>query len=336
MGSRIQGESPLVPVAGVIGLEVEYPAFLARYFRNGAHLGGVLHTEMGAQQLKDMGRAIVTEFADQFRGANQHRLAALGKGSTYEAFEVNLQGLTDQGISQFIDSRILNAMRVPRVLVETLLSTGSGLNSDVYRTQARAWWNGSVRSMLKLIAGGLTMGFRDELGNLRFDFDLSDVGPLQIEKAEAARWVLPVYEAGLMRMDTAQEEMGLPIDTSIQPPDVSEGLPTSLEGLPVTTAKRMTPSAWSAYWKACGMATRHATIEANDDGVAFGDYAVLWGVVDGHRTYFDKETDFGPADSATGAIWAWQRRHFTVRCTWDMSLSGVSDDVGLWVTGPVL
>ena len=191
LGSRIQGESPLIQIVNVIGLEVEYPAFLARYFRNGAHVGGVLHTEMTPQQLKDTGRAAVEQFADQFRGANQHRLAALGKGSQYTPFEVNLQGLADQGLQQLIDSRILNAMRVPRVLVETLLSTGSGLNSDVYRTQARAWWNGPVRSFLRLIAGGLTMAFQDEMGTLRFEFDTSDVGALQVEKAEAARWVLP-------------------------------------------------------------------------------------------------------------------------------------------------
>ncbi|MDE0003387.1 MAG: phage portal protein [Rhodospirillaceae bacterium] len=234
LGSRIQGESPLVQVAGVIGLEVEYPAFLARYFRNGAHIGGVLHTEMTAQQLKDAGRHIVQDFANQFRQENQHRLAALGKGSRYEAFEVNLQGLTDEGLGRFIDSRILNAMRVPRVLVETLLSTGSGLNSDVYRTQARAWWNGSVRSFLRLISGGLTMAFRDELGTLRFDFDLSDVGPLQLEKAEAASWVLPVYEAGLITQETAQKELGVPIDATIQPPDVTEAFPGDLEGLPQT------------------------------------------------------------------------------------------------------
>ncbi|MDE0003388.1 MAG: hypothetical protein OXQ29_11905 [Rhodospirillaceae bacterium] len=82
------------------------------------------------------------------------------------------------------------------------------------------------------------------------------------------------------------------------------------------------------------MATRHAEITANDEGVAFADYAVLWGVVDGHRTYFDRETDFGPAQNQP--VLYGHGGDETLRA----SVLGVVtertvDDVGLWVASQI-
>ena len=80
------------------------------------------------------------------------------------------------------------------------------------------------------------------------------------------------------------------------------------------------------------MATKHAIIEPNDDGLTFGDYAVLWGVVDGHRTYFDKETEFGPATNQPILF-----NHGGDQTIRGSMLGQVTerrvDDVGLWVQG---
>lgn len=82
------------------------------------------------------------------------------------------------------------------------------------------------------------------------------------------------------------------------------------------------------------MATKHAQIESNDDGIAFGDYALLWNVVDGHRTYFDKDTELGPATNQP-IIYDHGRDKKIGSTVFGHATQRKVDDIGLWVDSQI-
>jgi HK97 family phage portal protein len=182
--SLLWGLSPFVPGQKSVLFNRYSQEYLNSFYLKGATPG--LALTIGQEANEAVALRMLRSFEMAYTGRrNQRRTMILPKGVT--ASPVG-HTIADQRLEYHIDRNresILALLKVPKQ--EVGLATTGSLGSEEYKTAVKNFWASTLKPMMRLIAGALTLAFKQELGERYFlEFDLSDVDALQEDKLAKA------------------------------------------------------------------------------------------------------------------------------------------------------
>ena len=183
-GSMIWGLSPFLAGQRAILFNRYSTEYLNSFYQKGASPSMVL--EMGEMANETNALRLLRSFEAAYTGRrNQRRPLVTPKGVTAKAIS---HSLADQQLKDYIAQNretILALLKIPPH--EVGLQKSGSLGSEEYKTALKNFWAATLKPMMKIIAGGLSLGLKDFLGPDHFlEFDLSDVDILQEDKKQKA------------------------------------------------------------------------------------------------------------------------------------------------------
>lgn len=182
--SMIWGLSPFLAGQRAILFNRYSTEYLNAFYQKGASPSMVL--EMGEMANETNALRLLRSFEAAYTGRrNQRRPLVTPKGVTAKAIS---HSLADQQLKEYIAQNretILALLKIPPH--EVGLQKSGSLGSEEYKSALKNFWAATLKPLMKIIAGGLTMGFKDQLGDNYFlEFDLTDVDILQEDKKQKA------------------------------------------------------------------------------------------------------------------------------------------------------
>jgi HK97 family phage portal protein len=183
-GSMIWGLSPFLAGQRAILFNRYSTEYLNSFYQKGASPSMVL--EMGEMANETNALRLLRSFEAAYTGRrNQRRPLVTPKGVTAKAIS---HSLADQQLKDYIAQNretILALLKIPPH--EVGLQKSGSLGSEEYKTALKNFWAATLKPMMKIIAGGMSLGLKDFLGTDHFlEFDLSDVDILQEDKKQKA------------------------------------------------------------------------------------------------------------------------------------------------------
>jgi HK97 family phage portal protein len=183
-GSMIWGLSPFLAGQRAILFNRYSTEYLNSFYQKGASPSMVL--EMGEMANETNALRLLRSFEAAYTGRrNQRRPLVTPKGVTAKAIS---HSLADQQLKDYIAQNretILALLKIPPH--EVGLQKSGSLGSEEYKTALKNFWAATLKPMMKIIAGGMSLGLKDFLGPDHFlEFDLSDVDILQEDKKQKA------------------------------------------------------------------------------------------------------------------------------------------------------
>lgn len=167
-------------------------------------------------QVKEM-----KEFVESnFRSGNRGRALVLGKPTEISQFGFDPNKLMLANLRDISEERVCAVLGIPSAVV----GFGSGLQSTKVGATMRelrrlAWVQCLIpmqKSLAKQLTGQLLADFTAQSRRYRVRFDTSDVSAFQEEDDLRATRVAKLVVAGILRVDRAQEMLGLEVDQTQQ------------------------------------------------------------------------------------------------------------------------
>lgn len=182
--SMIWGLSPFLAGQRALLFNRYSTEYLNSFYQKGASPGMVL--EMAEMCNENQAIRILKSFEQAYAGRrNQRRTLITPKGVTAKQMS---HSLADQQLKDYIQQNretILALLKIPPH--EVGIQKSGSLGSEEYKTALKNFWAATLKPMMKIIAGGLTLGFQNDLENDHFlEFDLTDVDILQEDKRQKA------------------------------------------------------------------------------------------------------------------------------------------------------
>jgi HK97 family phage portal protein len=183
-GSMIWGLSPFLAGQRAILFNRYSTEYLNSFYQKGASPSMVL--EMGEMANETNALRLLRSFEAAYTGRrNQRRPLVTPKGVTAKAIS---HSLADQQLKDYIAQNretILALLKIPPH--EVGLQKSGSLGSEEYKSALKNFWAATLKPMMKIIAGGMSLGLKEFLGPDHFlEFDLSDVDILQEDKKQKA------------------------------------------------------------------------------------------------------------------------------------------------------
>jgi hypothetical protein len=180
--------------------------YLLNYYIKGAHPGMAL--EMSAEANEKNALRLLRSFEQAYTGRrNQRRPMVLPKGITAKPIG---DSLGDQQLKDYILSNrevILALLDIPKQAVS--LQEAGGLGSKEFDSAVRMFWQGTLKTTMKLIAGAMNRKLADRLGEGYYlDFDLSEVEALRPDDVALADLV--TKKMAYMTLNEVRAELELP------------------------------------------------------------------------------------------------------------------------------
>jgi len=215
------GLSTLKPLLREVFTDEEASNFSASILRNMGVPGVIispksekaLPSPAEAEKLKEY---IRTNFTGDKRGES----FAFGVPTEIAQFGFDPSKLLLTELRDITEERVCAAIGIPSAVV----GFGSGLQSTkvgaTMRELRQLAWNACITPQQKSIAKQLTKqlmpDFVSQLRRYRIRFDMSDVAAFQEELTARAERAATLVQAGILRVDRAQEMLGLEVDPSRQ------------------------------------------------------------------------------------------------------------------------
>jgi phage portal protein BeeE len=151
---------------------------------------------------------LLRSFEQAYTGRrNQRRPIVLPKGVNVKAVG---DSLGDQNLKDYIMSNrevILALLDIPKQVVS--LQEAGGLGSKEFDAAVRQFWQGTLKTTMRLVAMGLTKKLKDRLGEGYYlDFDLSEVEALRPDEVALADLV--TKKMSYMTLNEVRSELELP------------------------------------------------------------------------------------------------------------------------------
>ena len=202
--------SKLYALKDAIGLGVESRRFLRRYFQNGTFVGGFIETESPArgERWQAEAKIIGATLSEQFSGEGQHKVMVLGKGSKFSPLSIELESMISRELKEQVEVDILQAFNTPRQMAESILSTATGLGSDVAKQARQTWWETVLVPMHKRITEALNASLFTDL-TLRLAFDYSTVASLALDRVARIKWALPAFQNTGISFHEFRRQLGM-------------------------------------------------------------------------------------------------------------------------------
>ncbi len=214
------GLSPMIPVFKSILLDRFSTEHMIRFYKSGARLGGIIHTDKALNK-EQLGRFQRT-FESNFTGRqNHHRTLVLPPGMEYKAVEQNPAETALLEFCRYNREAIMSAYRVPPIKLGIL----DNANYANARVQLKLFFTQTVKKYIDFIQDGFNTHPALLLDNrtFRIQFDLSNVEELQEDLKEKAMAAAEMLKAGAT-VDEVRESVWKkgPIDGGNQSPVIVE------------------------------------------------------------------------------------------------------------------
>lgn len=212
------GMSPLKPLLREVFTDEEAATFSAAILGNMGVPGGLiapaskdaLPQEDDVQQMK--------EYMKTFRGENRGQWMVLGQPTDIKQFGFDPNNLMLGNLRDIAEERVCAALGIPAAVV----GFGSGLQQTkvgaTMRELRREAWDSGIRPMQndmgKQLGRQALPDFVSQARRYRVRFDTSDFAASQEQETEKAKRIATLVEAGILRVDRAQEMLGLEVDPS--------------------------------------------------------------------------------------------------------------------------
>jgi HK97 family phage portal protein len=227
------GLSPFVPGRKSVLFNRYSSEYLVNYYVKGTTPG--LALEMTEIANETVALRLLKSFEMAYTGRkNQRRTMVLPKGVTVKNVATSL---ADQQLKDYIDQNretIIALLKVPPH--EVGLQTQGSLGSEEYKQALKNFWASTILPTQKMIAGALTTGLKEQLGEGYYlGFDNDDVEILKddkIKKAELAQAMKSTHTVNEIRLELydkdpieggdvlagAQQQPMFPFSLSMQAP----------------------------------------------------------------------------------------------------------------------
>lgn len=212
------GMSQLKPILQEAFTDEEAATFSAAILGNMGVPGGVISpaSKDVVPSQDDIDR--MKEHMRGFRGQRRGEWLVTGQPTDIKQFGFDPNNLTLGNLRDIAEERVCAALGVPAAVV----GFGSGLQQTkvgaTMRELRREAWDSCIRPMQNDMAKQLTRqalpDFVTQTKRFRVRFDASDFSASQEQESEKATRVATLVTAGILRVDRAQEELGLEVDPS--------------------------------------------------------------------------------------------------------------------------
>lgn len=202
------GLSPFAVLARQVSVDNTTTDFQAKFFEQAGVPYGLITTE---QLLNDTdAEAIATRWQQRYAGMEGwHRPAVLGQGARYERMGLSMQEMQVDELRSIPESRICSAFQVPPILVGAKVGLDRSTFSN-YEEARKSFWAETLRPIYRQIADLMNLHLAPEFGSdVRFEFDLSDVGALQAAEGEKWERAGKAFAGGWISDNEARQEVGL-------------------------------------------------------------------------------------------------------------------------------
>ena len=212
-----KGLSPLQPLIREVFTDDEAANFSATILRNMGVPGGVLSPKtsdqpLSADDIKEMKEYMKTGFTGDKRG----EWLVLGTPTEVSKFGFDPQSLALGSMRDIAEERVCAALGIPAAVV----GFGAGLQSTkvgaTMKELRRLAWTSCLQPSQRSLGRQLTQSMVPEVMSqtrrFRLRFDVSSVPAFQEEEHELTKKVALQVSAGLLRVDRAQEALGLRVD----------------------------------------------------------------------------------------------------------------------------
>ena len=214
-----KGMSPVRNLLREVFTDDEAANFSASILRNMGVPGGVIAPKDGSilpssEDVKEMKHYMKTAFTGDRRGD----WLVLGTPTETSQFGFNPQNLMLGNLRDVAEERVCAAIGVPAAVV----GFGTGLQQTkvgaTMKEMRRLAWVSCIIPMQNSLARQLTRqampDFQSQVRRFRVKFDTSHVSAFLEEETERADRVGSLVVRGILRVDKAQEELGLEVDPS--------------------------------------------------------------------------------------------------------------------------
>ncbi len=212
-----KGISPLHPLLREVFTDDEAANFSATLLRNMGVPGGVMSPKTGdalptADDVNEMKKYMKSGFTGDKRG----EWLVLGTPTEIGQFGFNPQNLMLGSMRDIAEERVCAALGIPAAVV----GFGAGLQSTkvgaTMKELRRLAWTSclqpSQRTLSRQLTQSLVPDVISQTARFRLRFDVSSVPAFQEEEHEHTKKVALQVSSGMLRVDRAQEALGLEVD----------------------------------------------------------------------------------------------------------------------------
>jgi HK97 family phage portal protein len=214
-----KGLSPVRPLLREVFTDEEAANFSASILRNMGVPGGVIapHDANAVPSQEDV-KSMKDYMRSGFTGDRRGEWLVLGTPTDIKQFGFDPQSLMLGNLRDIAEERVCAALGVPAAVVgfgSGLQQTKVGATMKELRKEA---WDSCIRPMQNSLAKQLTNqalpDFQVQTRRFRVRFDASEFAASQEEETEKATRYALLVEKGVLRVDRAQEALGLEVDPS--------------------------------------------------------------------------------------------------------------------------
>jgi HK97 family phage portal protein len=214
-----KGLSPIKPLLREVFTDEEAANFSASILRNMGVPGGVIAPrDANALPSQPDVEAMKAYMRSGFTGDKRGEWLVLGTPTDIKQFGFDPQSLMLGNLRDIAEERVCAALGVPAAVVgfgSGLQQTKVGATMKELRKEA---WDSCIRPMQNSLAKQLTAqalpDFQAQTRRFRVRFDASEFAASQEEETEKANRIAMLAEKGVLRVDRAQEALGLEVDSS--------------------------------------------------------------------------------------------------------------------------
>ncbi len=236
-----RGLSPLRPLLREVFTDDEAANFSATILRNMGVPGGVIAPKDGSALPNSGDIDEMREYMKKaFTGDRRGEWLVLGTPTETSQFGFDPQQLMVGSLRDIAEERVCAMLGIPAAVV----GFGAGLQQTkvgaTMKELRRLAWTSCLqpmqRSLARQVGAKLVPEFMNHARRYRLWFDVSSVPAFQEEETELARRVTLLTEKALLRVDRAQEMLGLEVDPSqaiyLRP---AGSIPVGVDGSPIVT-----------------------------------------------------------------------------------------------------
>jgi HK97 family phage portal protein len=214
-----KGLSPVKPLLREVFTDDEAANFSASILRNMGVPGGLIApADKEALPDAESVKAMKDYMRSGFTGDRRGEWLVLGTPTDIKQFGFDPQSLMLGNLRDIAEERVCAALGVPAAVVgfgSGLQQTKVGATMKELRKEA---WDSCIRpmqnSLAKQLTGQALPDFQAQTRRFRVRFDASEFAASQEEETEKATRFALLVEKGVLRVDRAQEALGLEVDPS--------------------------------------------------------------------------------------------------------------------------
>lgn len=212
------GYSPLQAVLREVMTDDEASLFSEKILKNMGVPGLIVSPGAGVTIKKEDRDRLQAYVNDAFSGDRRGFAWVMGQQTEVSQFGFDPNKLMLPNLRDISEERVCSAIGIPAAVV----GFGSGLQSTKVGATMRelvklAWFqclNPMQVSMAKQLTAQLLPDFQSQVRRFRARFDTTEVSAFQEDAHENAKRVSLLVEKDILRLDRAQHELGLEVDTT--------------------------------------------------------------------------------------------------------------------------